>query len=187
MDETRGKIAWEIHNKIVKNEEQRRTLMARNAMFLSEIFDRDYYKELLGDEQAKWAGYLGELNVFYSRSKIFNLVAVYKKFTDKLKISAEQWVQIPTSRLVDMLPFVTEQNCEEWFSKALTLTSRDWQIESRRARGLITSEDEHTHQMVGYNICKVCGLKECTHDVVETPTEDFIKARPTFFKKPKTK
>lgn len=187
MNEERGKQAFTIHQEIVKNEEKRRSLIGENAKLLSVIYDNGLYRELLGDENASWSGYLGDLQIFYSRSRIFNLVSIYKKFTDKLNISAEQWVQIPTSRLVDMLPFVTLENCEDWFAKALTFTSRDWLIESRRARGLITSEDEHTHQMVGYNICKVCGLKECTHQIeVEAPIKiDFTKARPTFFKKKK--
>lgn len=187
MNEKRAQIAWDLHKEIVENEKGRRLLMAKNAELLSKIYDHNYYQELLGDEQGKWSGYLGELNVFYSRSKVFNLVAIYKKFTNELNISSEEWIQIPTSRLVDILPFITKENYEDWFSKALTLTGRDWLIESRRAKGLVTEEDEHQHRFVKYDICEICGKKECTHEVVEqNPTPMFSgEARPSFFKKPK--
>lgn len=187
MNEARGKIAWELHQEIIKNETNRRELMAKNAELLSKIYDHSYYHELLGDENAQWSGYLGEIQIFYSRSKVHNLVTIYKRLTEKLGIIAELWAQIPTSRLIDILPFVTKESAEEWFTKALTLTGRDWLIETRKAKGLITLEDEHKHKFTTYEMCSICGMKQHTHQVeIEAPTEvDFTKARPTFFKKPK--
>jgi hypothetical protein len=163
MDPKRGEQAFELDQKIKTNELQRRTLLAENARLLSTVFDKKLYKEILGFEDGEWAGYLSDVEVFYSRNEVNSYIRVYKKLTGELGLDPENWVQFPITRLADVLPILTAENAEDWFSKIGVLTSRDWAIELGKAKGKITEEDEHKHQMIDYRICKVCGKKEKHH------------------------
>lgn len=162
-EEQRGRVAFEIDTRIKDRENKRRILLAENAKDLATILEQKYYKELLGDEDAPWAGYLSDLQVFYSRNEIDCLIRVYKKLSGKLNIPKEAWIEVPISRLIDILPLVDEKNYEKWFVKGLTLTTRDWNIEVRHAKGKVTEEDEHEHRNQTYEICKVCGKKAKVH------------------------
>lgn len=187
-EEERGEYAFALHTKIVENEKLRRELIAQNAKYLNEIQTKELYKELLGDGvEGEWAGYLADITIYYARSKVFSLTTCYKRLTQKLGIDEEIWAHIPLTRLMDMLPIITSENWEVWFQKALVLTSKDWQIELRAAKGLPTEETEHDHKMDTYNICRVCGKKEKDHsheaeqsqpDIIytqENDSEDFIE------------
>lgn len=172
MNEERGKQAFTIHEKIVANEEKRRELMADNAHLLSQIYEGKLYQELLGDKDAPWAGYLGSIEIYYSRSRINYLIRIYRRYSEELGIDKSIWIQAPITRLMDILHVVTQDNYEEWISKALVLTTRDWNIEVRKAKGLVTEEDDHQHDMETYDQCKVCGRKEKHHhDDSGTETE----------------
>lgn len=160
--EKRGEEAYKLHEQIKKNETYRRQLLAENAKLLSDIQENKFYKEILGDETSDWKSYLSQLEVFYSRSKIFNQIRVYKRFTKELGIAQELYIDIPLSRLVDLLPISKDVsfNNEEWFDKARTLLTKDWKIEIRQAKGLVTEEDEHEHDCETYSVCKICGAKD---------------------------
>jgi len=165
MNEKRGEIAWKLDQHIKDNELKRRTLLIENAKHLSTIYEEGYYKELLGFEDGEWAGYLGDLEVFYSRNKVNSYVTVYRKLTGELELRPEEWVHIPMTRLTDIIPILTKDNIDEWLSKAGVLTSKDWRIELRKAKGQITEEDEHVHDDIDYSICRVCGRKcKVLHD-----------------------
>lgn len=159
MNEERGKIAFEIDQRIKERENKRRILLSENAEDLNTILTEKYYRELLGDEEGEWAGYLSDIGVFYSRNQVDVLTRIYKKLSVKLDIPKEAWIEVPLTRLVDLLPLVDEKNYEKWLSKALVLTTRDWNIEVRHAKGKTTEEDEHEHQNQTYEICKKCGKK----------------------------
>ena len=162
--EKRGKIAFSLHSKIVEREEQRRNLLALNAVDLVHMFESELYKDMLGDEDAPWAAYLGELTIFYSRNQINSYIKVYQKYTKELGVPPEAWVEVPITRLIDALPVVTASNWEEWMVKGKTLTTRDWNIELRQLKGLLTEEEHEVHDDNIYKICKQCGRKELVHD-----------------------
>lgn len=159
MDENRGKIAFDIHKQIELNERSRRLLLAENARLLSDILDNEYYKELLGDEEGQWAGYLGQLELFYTRNQVYTYARVYKKLTQELGVDPSVWVDVPITRLSDCLPVITASNYPDWFASAVSLTARDWKIQLEKAKGKITEEDEHEHNNVIYEICKICGKR----------------------------
>lgn len=163
MNEERGKIAFEIDTRIKERENKRRILLAENAEDLNIILSEKYYKELLGDDEGQWAGYLSNIEVFYSRNKVDVLTRIYKKLSLKLDIPKEAWIEVPIQRLTELLPVVDEKNYVQWLSKALELTTRDWNIEIRHAKGQVTEEDEHEHKNQTYEICKVCGKKAKLH------------------------
>lgn len=159
MDEKRGKEAFDLDVKIRENESKRRLLLAENAKLLAEVFDKKLYKELLGDEEGQWAGYLGALEIFYSRNQSYSLIRIYRKLTEKLGIPPEIWVDVPITRLSHVLPLINEENYADWFASAVSLTSKDWNIELRKHSGKISEEDEHEHDNAYYEICKICGKK----------------------------
>ncbi len=154
-----GAIAFSFHKKIINNERKRRELFAENASILLAILEKEYFKAILGDEKASWAAYLGEIEVFYSRNEVDNIIRIHKKLVKELHIISPEFSDIPRSRLIDILPFITNSNYKDWFAKARVLTGRDWNIEVRNQKGLITEEDEHEHKMVNYDICSICGKK----------------------------
>lgn len=159
MNEEQSELAFKIHTEIKDNENQRRVLLAKNAMLLDSMLNTRMYKLILGDEEGTWAGYLSDIEVFYTRNAVDTMTRVYKKLTGKLDISQEIWVEVPITRLADALPFIDETNWEDWFTKALTQTQRDFKIELRKAKGQITEEDEHEHVNKIYEICEKCGKK----------------------------
>jgi len=156
MNEKIGKEAFELYDQIRENELHRRELMANNTELLYKIKERELYKAILGDENGEWAGFLGLVDVYYSRSDVNKLISIFKKFTLELEIKIEQIIDIPRTRLVDILKLVTKENVDDWLSKAKELTSRDWRIETREAKGLPT-EDDCLHKYQKYEICKICG------------------------------
>jgi hypothetical protein len=164
-EEERGDKAFLIHTAIVNNEKLRRELIAQNAKFLHDMQEDNLYKAILGDGvEGEWAGYLADLSLYYTRSKVFALTTLYKRLTVKLGIKEDVWAHVPLTRLMDALPVITAENWQTWFEKALVLTTKDWNIELRQAKGLPTEEDEaHEHNMDTYQICKTCGKREKIH------------------------
>lgn len=168
----RAAEAFEIHQKIQENEKYRRLLLAKNTELLNEVFEKEYFKDLLGDDEAEWAGYLGEMELFYSRNQIHTYTRIYRKLTLELGVPADIWVEAPISRLYDILPVLTKQNYDEWLAAAVSLTGRDWNIEVRKAKGLINEEtDKHVHEDVLYEICRTCGRRHKVNHEAETQEE----------------
>lgn len=155
----RGEKAFTLHKNIQTNERNRRLLLVENISLLIEMLDNKYYQDILGDEEGEWAGYLADLEIFYSRNQVYTYIKIYKELTQNLGVQPGKWLDIPITRLSECLPFLTKKNYEDWFSKASVLTGRDWQIEIRIAKGEITEEDEHKHDNIFYKICKLCGAK----------------------------
>jgi len=158
--EENGEIAFKLHKELLANEEARRQLLIANTRILTRLKEEHLYRDILGDENAPWAGYLGLVDVCYSRSEVHDMLRIYKKFEQELHIPINSYIDIPKSRLVGLIPIINNENYEEWFSKARTLLSKDWKIELRQAKGLITEEDEHQHEYEEYEICSICGQKQ---------------------------
>lgn len=164
--EERGKRAFELDQRIKQNENNRRISFAENAELLYEMFKEGYYKEVLGTDDGEWAGYLSDLEVFYTRNQVDNLLRVYKKLSLDLNIPKEAWVEVPLQRLADSLLLFNSENYMDWFTKALTLTTEDWNIELRTAKGKTLPDDGHRHKYVPYEACSQCGKR---HRLTFTP------------------
>ena len=156
MNEQRGKEAFELNEKIKQNELARRALFVENISLLNQMQEKELYKEVLGDENGEWGGYLGQIEVFYSRNSVSSMITIYKKYSQI--VSLNEIIDIPRTRLIEMISIITQENKDEWFSKARTLTSRDFLIELRKEKGLQT-EDECNHSYREYEICQRCGEK----------------------------
>ncbi len=147
-----------LHDKISQNETARRVLLSENAAYLSELEENKLYTSILGDETAPWSAYLGQVETFYSRSQANSLIRVYRVMK-RLEIPLTNYYDIPLSRLVDILPILTKENAEDWFGRARLFVSKDWKVETRKEKGLITEEDEHEHEMKVFEQCEKCGFK----------------------------
>lgn len=156
MNEQRGKEAFELNEKIKYNELLRRALFSENIKYLNQIQEKELYKEVLGDENGEWAGFLGQIEIFYSRARVNDMIRVYKKYSPFIDL--KEIVDIPQTRLIEMISIITNENKDDWFLKARTLTSRDFLIELRKAKGLQV-EDECRHEFQKYEVCKRCGEK----------------------------
>ena len=155
----KGEKAFELHKNIGKNEGLRRILLVKNIALLVDMYDEEYYKDILGDEEAEWVAYLAQLEIYYTRNQVYTYTKIYRHLTQHLKIEPERWLDLPITRLSECLLLLTKENVKEWFTKANVLTSKDWQIELKQAKGLISEEDEHEHDIVQYDICRICGSK----------------------------
>lgn len=168
MDEIRGKQAFELHKIISEAEIERRHLYAKIMYNLAEMHEKGLYKEFLGDESAEWAGYLAEIEVYFTRNQVKDFLRIHKRYTKEMGFAVLTYIEVPRSRLIDILPFVDSFHFLEWVEKAKVLTSKDWKIEVRQAKGLLTEEEEHECDMVGYEICSLCGKKHKKRDEENT-------------------
>lgn len=159
MDETKAQLAYSIHEGIIENEKIRRLLTHKNAELLSQMKDEKLYQIILGDENSDWAGYLGQIDLYYTRAQVYDLIRIYNAITKQLEVNADELIMIPKTRLIELLPILTKQNYKEWLAKAQTLLSKDFRIELRKHKGLLTEDDEHTHELTTYEQCNLCGHK----------------------------
>lgn len=161
--ETEGERAFQLHSTVVENESKRRQLLASNAKILAELKDLGLYKAILGDDRGPWSGYLGQLEVMYSRNQINTLILIYKGL-ERLGVDLEQVQDISHSRLVDIVAVARHATVGEWIDKARVLTSLDWSDEIRLVKGRPTSTD-CKHKFQNYEICKECGFKHAVTEI----------------------
>lgn len=160
-----GEQAFALHQIIVKNEQDRRVLLARNIAALKQIKENNLYKAVLGDETADWKAYLAQIETFYTRSEVHNMFRVFDKFVTELGFEYESISDIPISRLLLLIPIIDKDNSEELLSSARVLTRRDFNNIVRGKKGLPTT-DTCNHDYEHYLICKICGDRR-KHEIKE--------------------
>lgn len=154
-----GEKAWYLHNEVVGNEKKRRELLLQNMKNLAELHNTKLYRAVLGDDEAPWSAYLGQHEIFYSKSKVYNYVQIYNKFIKELELDPEVLVSIPNSKLANLISVVNKENVQEWLTKAETLTSQDFEDELRIAQGKESyTTCEHKNE-VQYAICSICSFR----------------------------
>lgn len=157
--EIAGTKAWELHQSIQKNELERRRLLLENMSLIHDIHSNGLYKVILGDDNAQWSAYLGQHEVFYTRSKVYTLDKIYQKFIKQLKLDPSQISEIPLTKLSALLPIVDDQNVLYWIAQAEALTSQDFNDELRKSQGKISYlECPHSNTKL-YTICSSCGFR----------------------------
>ena len=154
-----GEKAFNIHSQISGNETQRRILLSKNISLLKAIKKDNLFKVILGDQDAEFTAYLGQVETMYSRNEVYNYIRIHDKFVDDLKMSFIDICDIPLSRLIELIPVVEEGNVSNLLEQARVLTSQDFRDVVRQIKGLPISDDGHQHKMVQYEICAECGVK----------------------------
>lgn len=157
-NEKQGEVAFSVHNQIIENEKQRRSLFLQNMELIHEMHNKQYYKSILGDDEAPWSAYLGQHEVFYSASKVYTMDKIYSKFVKELEVDIDEISDIPSSKLSNLLSVVNRENVSDWLTKARVLTTQDFEDELRKAQGKI-SYLECPHNFKEYEICAKCGFR----------------------------
>ena len=158
-EEREAEIAFSLQSTIEGHEVKRRLLLLEIGEALWEVYDKQYYKDLLGQEDATWSAFLSQPSVYFSRNATYGLFQVAKKFIKELQIPKEVLMTVPIQRFIECKNIVTKENHQELLNQAVTLTPQDWKIVLRQAKGLPV-EENCPHELVKYQICKKCGLKQ---------------------------
>ena len=156
QNEKTGRKAWQLHEQIIENEKTRRLLLLSNMKNIHEMHSDKLYTAVLGDEDAPWSAYLGHQDIFYSASQVYTYDKIYGKFVKELNIDVDKLIDIPHSKLSNLVSIVTAENVDDWLSKAESLTTQDFDDELRVAKGG-TSYLNCPHKYVPYSICSSCG------------------------------
>lgn len=159
MTEQEGKEAWKLNEMVIENEKKRRQLLFDNMKYLAELHNTGLFRAVLGDGEAPWSAYLGQHEVFYSRSQVYNYVKIYNKFIKELKLDSQLLVNIPYSLLYSLIRVVNENNVIEWLDKAKSLTTQDFRDELRIAEGKESYNDCKHKDIKLYSICPTCGYR----------------------------
>lgn len=157
MNEQTGEKAFKLHQQIAENEKQKRQLSIESAELIHLMHSEKLYKVILGDENAPWSAYLSQNEVYLSASKVYMLDKIYGKFIKELGLEVTQIVDVPYSKLANLIGVVTKENVEEWLNKSKVLTSRDFNDELRIAQGKESFFECSHRNQVNYSICQSCG------------------------------
>ena len=159
-EENKSQKAFEIDKSIKDNELQRRKLFISNILSLVQMYDEGLYKHILGEGvEPNWAGYLGDIQKYYTRSKIERWRKIINKLIKKFGIDINSFIEVPETRL-EAISRVSEtkEEAESLIMDAKILTARDFRDLINKKLGKPTT-DNCEHKFVEYAICLVCGLK----------------------------
>ena len=169
LEEINANEAFDIHSSIIEREKVRRELMISNVVDLVSLFDKQAFRAILGDENGSWSAYLSQLEVWYSRGTVEKWRKIYSRLTKELQIEPFSYIDIPESRLEDIVKIVKDKDdANDLFSKAKLLIPGDWKSEIFERRGKPTQDECNHEEEEIMAICKKCGFK---HKVNEKHTE----------------
>jgi len=159
-EELDGELFFKLNNTIIDREKERRKLMIENIQEITEIFDKKLY--LVQFEN--YAGFLGQLELYYSRSMVYKFMLIKKKLVDEFGMDPYDIFDIDTSRLEDIAKFAQDKiQANDLLGKARLFTSREWKDEFNILRGKPVL-DNCPHKMIAFEICATCGLKQHPHE-----------------------
>lgn len=158
--EERAKQAFELDQSIKGNEKQRRKLLISNILDLIKMHDNGLYKSVLGEGvEPKWSGYLSDVGVFYTRSKIARWRRIITKLIQQYNLDINNLIDVPETRLEDIVRISkNKEDAELLIEKAKLYIGMDWINLVRTAKGKPTMED-CPHNFEVYRVCKDCGAK----------------------------
>jgi len=159
-NENKSEKAFKLDKQIKERELERRKLFISNVLDLVQVYDEQLYKYVQGEgAEPNWAGYLGDINKYYPRSKIERWRRIINKLIKKFDIDINSFVSVPETRL-EIISSIAEnkEDAENLIADAKILTSRDFTNLIRVRQGKPV-EDNCNHKFVTYDICYKCGTK----------------------------
>lgn len=152
-------LSFKLNEDIKERELTRRKLFLDNVIDLVKMHDENLFPAILGKGiDPSWSGFLSQIEVLYSRTKVERWRKIWKRFVVELKVDPKDFFSVPETRLEDIAKFVGDEDIDEWIEKAKQLIPSDWKHELKDLRGLPSKEScEHSHEV--YRICKHCGDK----------------------------
>ena len=161
MNKEHSNEAFQRHQNICEREKQRKLLLIENIVDLVSMYNSEDYKLILGDENSPWSGYLGQIEIFYSRAKVERWRKIWKQLISKWDFTPEELFEVPETRLEDICSIgVSKVHISELLEQAKQLTAHDWKIIVDKAKGKVTSEDCKHEDSKTFKICSKCGFKE---------------------------
>lgn len=168
--EKNAEKAFKIHQDIIEREKQRRKLFGLNVLDLVIMYGKDFYKLILGEgAEAKWNGYLSDIEIYYSRSKIERWRRIIEKLIQQFGLEIDTFIDIPETRLEGVVDIIKArekdkkevilEDVEKLLHMAREMISLDWNNIVKKERGKITTEECEHKKMDVYRICKVCGFR----------------------------
>ena len=155
----RGEDAFNEHQRLVILEKDRRCFLLNIAAILFNMKERQWYKDILGDEDAKWSAYLSQVELMFSRHHVKYLIGIYHYFILQREISIDEVANYPFSRLTDIIKFAnSDEKVDMMLEVALVATPQDWRDTVKEVQGKTTSEDCE-HLFADIKICEHCGKK----------------------------
>ena len=150
--------AFEVHSRICDREQARRALLVDNIKDLVWMFDTQSYKGMLGSNPPPvWAGYLGLVEIYYSRSEVERWRRIWHYF-QSIDVKLQDLFDVPETRLEDIAKIAPDsQKALELYGQAKVLGSLEWRNALAEFQGKPTS-DECVHQFRVEQKCKKCGI-----------------------------
>src|SRR3990167_765076 len=104
-EQERGELASSLYQELIGNEGLKRGLFIKNIDLLSKIYKQELYKDILGDENGEWAGFLGQVEVYYTRSEVWRWFKIKERLVDGFGFTLESLLDIPETRLENIADF----------------------------------------------------------------------------------
>jgi len=150
-----GKEFFDLNQKIIDREKQRRLLMVDNIRDIAKVFD----KKLYNVEFENFAGFLGQVEAYYTRTEVYRHMNINKRLLEEFNFDPQKIYIISITRLETIAKYAKDKTqAEDLMDKAKVLTSRDWREEINEIRGKPMMKDCE-HKMEPYMICSICGKK----------------------------
>lgn len=161
--------AFAVHVRITDREVARRALLVDNIKDLVWMFETQSYKAILGfDPPPQWTGYLGMVEIYYSRAEVERWRKIWLRLVVDLGLDLVPIISVPTTRLEDIARVATgTQHTLDLIAQAKELGSLEWRNVIAELQGKPTSYD-CKHNMKLEQICKSCGVH---HEVVIDQTQ----------------
>lgn len=160
-EERRGEEAFSNWKELTDNIEIIRQKTVKNAELFTKIYDNQWWKDILGNEDAQWTELLGQVEVFYSRAEVARWMMLYKRLAVEFGFALEDLVGIPVMRLENIAKYCdTSSQAEHYVDLAKTLSASDWKDEINKLRGKPTRDEcKHANGFTKIEVCPTCGEK----------------------------
>ena len=158
-EQRRGEDGFDLHQKIIVRERERRISLIKIGGLLYEIKKQQLFKDILGDEQAKWSAYLSQTEIMFSRHKVKYLLQIHSYFILQRQISPEELARYPLSRIIEIIKYAnSDEKINSLLQVAAVALPQDWRDTINELRGKIPSEDCN-HLFENIKVCENCGKK----------------------------
>lgn len=160
-EERRGEEAFATWTKLTSNIADIRKKTIENAKLFTEIYDNQWEKDILGDEEATWVAFLAQPEVFYTRAEINRFMVLHRRFSVEWGFVLEDLLDIPITKLENIAKYCeTSNQVQHYLDLARTLSSADWRDEMSKLQGKPSQTDcDHKGMLKRYEICGKCGQK----------------------------
>ena len=160
-EERRGERAFEAWKKLTENIANIRKFTIENAKLFTEIYDNQWQKDILGDEEASWVAFLAQPEVFYTRSEINRFMILHKTLSVEWGFVLEDLLDIPITKLENIARYCkSSSEAQHYLDLARTFSSADWKEEMNKLVGKPSAVDcNHVGLIKKYAVCSKCGNK----------------------------